>query len=160
MPISLIGHHKISNQDTFPHSAIETIQYRYLPHHIEPESPFLLHILICNEPIVMVLIYQISHQIFAKITLIIPTQKSINHHLSTNPRHHIIHHQVITSMRGIWSPRPPISILVNLGGGILMSPQSPEIGPGLLPGGGEKKVVQFHEQFFSSAPSLPPGKVR
>ena len=37
------------------------------PHHIEPESPFLLHVLIGNDPIGMALICQISHQAFARI---------------------------------------------------------------------------------------------
>ena len=72
----------------------------------------------------------------------ISTQKSINHHLSISPRHPIIHHQDITSMREIWSPKPPIS----------MSSQSPATGAWAWAslGGGEKKIAchcQFHEHF-------------
>ena len=71
------------------------------------------------------------------------------------PGRAIIHHQVITSMREIWSPRPPIS----------MSSQSPSnwgLGPGLLRGGGEKKkVAQSHEQFlFFRPPPLSRGGAR
>ena len=93
---------------------------------------------------------QMFHQSYSIIlVLMIPTQKSINQHLSATPRHPIIHHQVITSMREIWSPRPPIS----------MSSQSPATGTWAWASqwGGRKKkklVAQSHEQFFFFS-SLP-----
>ena len=93
---------------------------------------------------------QMFHQSYSIIlVLMIPTQKSINQHLSATPRHPIIHHQVITSMREIWSPRPPIS----------MSSQSPATGTWAWAsqGGGEKKKkgCQSHEQFFLFFSSPP-----
>ena len=97
---------------------------------------------------------QMFHQSYSIIlVLMIPTQKSINQHLSATPRHPIIHHQVITSMREIWSPRPPIS----------MSSQSPATGTWAWASqwGGRKKkklVAQSHEQFFFFRPSPSPGK--
>ena len=83
----------------------------------------------------------------------IPTQKSINHHLPASPRHPIIHHQVITSMREIWSPRPPIS----------MSSQSPATGAwawASLGGGAKKKLLvnQFFT-FFRPPPERSPGPI-
>ena len=80
----------------------------------------------------------------------IPTQKSINHHLPASPRHPIIHHQVITSMREIWSPRPPIS----------MSSQSPATGAwawASLGGGAKKRIAcQPIFYFFSRPPREKP----
>ena len=83
----------------------------------------------------------------------IPTQKSINHHLPASPRHPIIHHQVITSMREIWSPRPPIS----------MSSQSPATGAwawASLGGGAKKRIAcQPIFYFFSRPPERSPGPI-
>ena len=98
---------------------------------------------------------QMFHQSYSIIlVLMIPTQKSINQHLSATPRHPIIHHQVITSMREIWSPRPPIS----------MSSQSPATGAWAWAsqggGGGEKKIKKWLPNptsnffFFSPPPPL------
>ena len=92
---------------------------------------------------------QMFHQSYSIIlVLMIPTQKSINQHLSATPRHPIIHHQVITSMREIWSPRPPIS----------MSSQSPATGTWAWAsqgGGAKKKQIGCpipRAIFFSSTP--------
>ena len=54
------------------------------------------------------------------------TQNPINHHPSSGPGPHlIIHHQVITFIRGMSSSIPQISNLVDLeGGGPLINPTS------------------------------------